>query len=678
MNTTDLVHFPSRELPGAVATPSRSALAPSRYELEARVRGRVLCAREYLAAEQRLDGSWAGRTTGEVSALNQFVLLFAYLGREHSELVEQAARAIRCEQLAAGGWARTPGGPFNLDVSVLAYFALKIVGEEACGPEMAPARRAIREAGGADRSASATRNWLALLGQIDYDLCTPVMPEWLFSSAHCLRSTSADECGFTARSVVSALRPRREVGVGRGIRELFVESPRDWRPAEKDAELPRWRIPRSWSRAGFVPFRRKSLERASFLLAEEAIETPRDDADVARVAWQWIALRALGFAESSRAIESCDERLRGLIAVDEIADEARSQPNTPLTADTSLAIQSLAASGVSCEQPVVAGGLRWLVEHRADMESDSRPLKELTMLLEASSAALCAEESSAAGMLPELRIAAELGFDEAVENSSTSLSTDALRQSCQEFCHDLIFAQQPDGGWSADGAGHGARLTGINHGSNGRRGVSTADVTGAALAAIPREGHSYRSAAVRGVSSLRSMQRGDGSWDSAMGARFVHGTANAIRGMISAGAGREDQAVAAGVNWLLVHQHESGGWGESDGRGTDGDHFQTADPTAIQTAWAAAALVSAGMADHDATRRGISFLLDAQSDDGSWRDTQLVERDSPRGAWYRNDLHSTCWSLIAIAKWAVAIAGQADESTATLRLVCHESADSAR
>jgi squalene-hopene/tetraprenyl-beta-curcumene cyclase len=148
--------------------------------------------------------------------------------------------------------------------------------------------------------------------------------------------------------------------------------------------------------------------------------------------------------------------------------------------------------------------------------------------------------------------------------------------------------------------------------------------------------------------------------------------------LIAAGAHRGDESVAAGVNWLLVHQHESGGWGESDGNGADDGLFQTAHPTAIQTAWAVAALVAAGMADHDATHRGVSFLLDAQSDDGSWCDTQLVERDSPRGPWYRNDLHSTCWSLLAIAKWAVAIAGQADESTARLRLVCHETADPVR
>jgi squalene-hopene/tetraprenyl-beta-curcumene cyclase len=318
------------------------------------------------------------------------------------------------------------------------------------------------------------------------------------------------------------------------------------------------------------------------------------------------------------------------------------------------------------------------MEHRADMGLDSRRLKELTSLLEASSAALCEEDSSVAGMLPELRIAAELGFDEAEENNSASLSLDALRQFCEEFGHSLILALRPDGGWSADGACHSVRATGINHGSNGRRGVSTADTTGAVLAALPRECHTCHSAAARAVSSLRAMQRGDGSWDSATGARFVHGSVNAIRGLIAAGADREDQAVAAGVNWLLVHQHESGGWGESIGNGAGDDQFQSASPSATQTAWAVAALVAAGLADHEATRRGISFLLAAQLDDGSWRDTQLVERDSSRGPWYRNDLHSTSWSLLAIAKWAVAIVGQADESTATLRLVCHESTGPAR
>ena len=191
--------------------PVRPALVPSHYELAAPVRSSIFRARHYLVAQQRLDGSWAGRKSGDISSLSHLVLLFTYLGRDGSEPVKQAARAILRDQRSDGGWSLAPDGPIDLQASVLAYFALKLAGEDASQPDMSRARQAIRERGGADAADAATRLWLALLGQIDYDHCLPIAPEWLLMAPFMVRLSSTDERRLAALSVVCSLRPQREV-----------------------------------------------------------------------------------------------------------------------------------------------------------------------------------------------------------------------------------------------------------------------------------------------------------------------------------------------------------------------------------------------------------------------------------------------------------------------------------
>ena len=259
-----------------------------------------------------------------------------------------------------------------------------------------------------------------------------------------------------------------------------------------------------------------------------------------------------------------------------------------------------------------------------------------------------------------------------------SIPRTRLRRLTERLSGELLSWQQPDGGWSPwNGASPSGRSRGVVRATDRRPPLASApDVTGAVLEVLSfhglRPGHP---ATGRAAAYLRTAQRADGSWDSATGARFIHGTTWAVRGLVAAGATASDSAVAVagGVNWLLVQQQESGGWGETVDRAVEQRDFVAAPATAIQTAWALLALTAAGHADHDATRRGIEFLLDSQQDDGRWCDSQFTERDSAAGSWYRNDLHSTAVPLIALARWALAIGDRHEAAQPCLRLVCEES-----
>src|SRR5262249_12711172 len=139
-----------------------------------------------------------------------------------------------------------------------------------------------------------------------------------------------------------------------------------------------------------------------------------------------------------------------------------------------------------------------------------------------------------------------------------------------EELDELLSRQNLDGGWSA-------KMQGAE---------SDPDVTGAVLEALSLGGVNPQHGAMRcGVEFLGSSQWGDGSWESTTGVRLAHGTSCAIRGLVAVGVSPGDSAVVAGVNWLVVHQHESGGWGEA---ATADEHSEIvpAAASAMQTAWA--------------------------------------------------------------------------------------------
>src|SRR5205085_6948491 len=106
-----------------------------------------------------------------------------------------AARYILTQQQPHGAWSNYPDGPPDLNVSVKAYFALKLTGiVDPHSPEMTRARDIIRSLGGAAACNSFTKFYLALLGQFPYANCASVPPElmllprWLYINLYAMSS----------------------------------------------------------------------------------------------------------------------------------------------------------------------------------------------------------------------------------------------------------------------------------------------------------------------------------------------------------------------------------------------------------------------------------------------------------------------------------------------------------
>ena len=94
-------------------------------------------ARQYLLSQQQDPGYWCGELQGDTILESEFVLLLAWLNELDRPVVAKAAHYLLGQQLAQGGWSLYPGGELDINVSVKAYFALKLAGHQ---PQSEPMR----------------------------------------------------------------------------------------------------------------------------------------------------------------------------------------------------------------------------------------------------------------------------------------------------------------------------------------------------------------------------------------------------------------------------------------------------------------------------------------------------------------------------------------------------------
>src|SRR5262245_20577050 len=94
----------------AVSTPSPGPSASRRADPGHSLLTAIDRARQNLLGRQVADGHWVGELQGDTILESEYVLLMAFLGREHEARVTKAARYILRQQLPEGGWNNYPDG----------------------------------------------------------------------------------------------------------------------------------------------------------------------------------------------------------------------------------------------------------------------------------------------------------------------------------------------------------------------------------------------------------------------------------------------------------------------------------------------------------------------------------------------------------------------------------------
>lgn len=659
MNSMELVRFPTRSLRPSPSSPAKRLPPPFQTELIGPVRNAIVRGRQLLIHQQQDDGTWLGRQSADVSLASQLIFLLTHLKRDDAELIQQCAATIVQAQQEDGGWSIAPNAPSDVSASVQAYFALKLAGLDPSGEVLQSARHRIRQLGGADAADSNTRFLLALLGQIGYDSCDVRPPEATFVR-------NRESRLLAPLSLVWSHRPVTQVGIERGIRELFLKKPKEWTTTKVDGQNGRFsRTFNSFFRAawlaterhGWTPMRRRTLARCESRVIWQTEAAQISDLDFSEIVWHMIALHVIGFGADSGELQRCEKRLREMVHVDDDQEIALPQLRETRRGDTWLAVQSLLVSGLSASNSVVTAAMEAIAEsHEAKATRQTADLCNLMLLLRDVEPGKTDDQCA---LPPELEIWWESQFpaDDTTQYSEDRLQ--CLRSDIESALSQLRVRQNRDGGWSA------------TPGPSRRRTTSDLSTTCNVIEAFCNQAHnSVQPLLERGIAYLRTSQHSDGSWSSTDGRQQILYTSQAIRALLAAGALPDDDAIAAAINWLIVEQQAIGGWCEtSNERNTDEIRSSSKRKTsALQTAWALMALVAAGRANDPVTRRGVGFLLDSQGDDGGWTDREWTSYDPASKRWFSNDLHSIAGPLWALSSWAVAAGSTESEPASQLSL----------
>jgi squalene-hopene/tetraprenyl-beta-curcumene cyclase len=367
----------------------------------------------WFAESQSEDGYWIGELEGDSILQSETILLLAWLNEQRSLLALQCARQLLATQLPTGGWAMYPGGRVEISGSVKAYFALKLTGHSADSEPLRRARRAILAHGGADAVNSFTRYYLALLGQIPFELCPAVPPEFVllpnWSPVNIYRISAWSRTIFVPLSLVWALRPVHPLPEEMGIAELFLKPPAEWPELRSPGKSAPSRVV-SWERLfrgvdrglkcverwNIRPFRQRAIRAAERWILERFADSDGLGAIYPPIVWSLIALRSLGYADDSPEVSECRAQLEALVlrsattlaggernAAAELdpsepslvsatsdSSAARVQPCLSPVWDTALVLRAFAAAGVSRSVPAVERAVDWLLSKEVRRRGD--------------------------------------------------------------------------------------------------------------------------------------------------------------------------------------------------------------------------------------------------------------------------------------------------------------------
>ena len=186
---------------------------------------------ERLRGEQKADGHWVFPLEADVSISAEYILLNHFLGSIDDAVEADIGVYIRrCQSNRHDGWPLFHDGDIDVNSTVKAYYALKLLGDSVDAPHMQRARRAILACGGLMACNVFTRIQLALFGVLSWRY-VPMMPiEMVFLPSwlpfHLSKMSYWSRTVLMPLLIIMAKKPQAANPRGVGLAELFVSSKR--------------------------------------------------------------------------------------------------------------------------------------------------------------------------------------------------------------------------------------------------------------------------------------------------------------------------------------------------------------------------------------------------------------------------------------------------------------------
>lgn len=611
----------------------------------------IEAAASHLLSRQREEGCWWGKLRTNVTMEAEYVLLAHCLDRRNPDREEKIRRYLLDLQEEDGSWPVYPGGGGDLNVTVEAYQALKLIGMEQADPRMQRAREFIVGCGGVERTRVFTRLWLALIGEYDWRKLPVVPPEMILLPTFMPVNIYDFACWarqtVVPLSIVMAHRPVFPIPASARIPELFV-------PGVAAGKKPGsgWerffavgdRVLRAYQELDIHPGRDIAERRA----IEWIIERQEKDGSWGGIQPPWfyslLALKTLGMTEHPAFLRGWD----GLETFG-VEEDGRwwFQACVSPVWDTALSVQALRAAGLSPSHPALVRAADWLCSQQVFSLGDWRYRRPKT---------------EPGGW------AFELANERYPDVDDTAIVLEALNQvrlpdenrrktALTAGFRWMVAMQCKNGGWAAFDADNTRSWAAQIPFSDFGWVVDppTEDVTGHVLESFGIFGYDEAWSVIqRGIRFLRKTQQPDGSWMGRWGVNYIYGTGAVLPGLAAVGQDMREPWVARALDFLTGAQNEDGGWGESCASYEDDSWRGRGDSTPSQTAWALLGLIAGGMAGSEAVRRGVSYLQSIQRDDGGWDESLYTGTGFPKDFFIGYEMYRDVFPLLALGRYRTA------------------------
>ncbi len=627
------------------------------YERTEDTRKAIERARDWLLARQDPDeGYWVAELQADTTLTSDYIMLKAFLGTLTENIKRKAVRHIEMEQLPDGGWNIYRGGPSEINVTVKAYFALKLAGVEEGHAMMVHAREAVHRLGGLERANVFTKIYLALNGQIEWDQIPsmPVelifAPNWLYVNIY--------EISYWTRTIivplliVAAIKPKVQTLPPDSLDNLYLKGPSkaDWfhggsqnRTFLRTLFLMGDAVLKFLEKKNISEIRTRSIQKAEAWIQKRHFKTDGLGAIYPAMANSIIAMHVLGYdKEDNPALGKSIQDFEDLVI--EESDHLRVQPCVSPVWDTALACYALLEAGVSGEHPALVRAAEWLLTKQTSTHGDWRikgnGAEPGGWAFQFNNESYPDNDDTSAVLMSLQRIALKDEKEKA--------------EAIQRGLNWALGMQCSDGGWAAfERNNNKTILNNIPYADHGAvLDPSTADLTGRVLELLGRFGHGRKTPAVRrAIRFLKKQQEEDGCWYGRWGVNYIYGTHIVLQGLASVKEDMNAPYVRQAVQWLFDHQNEDGGWGETIASYDDPGLRGQGVSTPSQTAWALMGLMAGGEVSHPATQRGIDFLLNGQTAGGTWNEEEWTGTGFPKVFYLRYHFYRHYFPLAALGRY---------------------------
>ena len=629
-------------------------------------------AQENLLRLQHADGYWVGELFVDSTLCSDYILFMHWADEVDPVLQEKCVAHICRRQLPDGGWNIYEGGPSEVNATVKAYFALKLAGHAPTQPWMQEARACVLRLGGIPRMNTYSKLYLALLGQFPWKYLPTVpvemifMPEWFFFSIYKMSSWS--RAMLIPLAILNHHKPTRALPADKQLHELYpVGSEQGFLGLSRRGSRFSWpnfflacdAVLKLLHNLPWKPGRQTALASAEAWMTERMGEGSDGlGAIFPAMLNSLIALKTLGYKNDHPLYAKARRDFEGLF-VDDPRD-FRIQPCLSPVRDTAINLIALRESGVPAESEPIQSAARWLAAKEVRICGDwfamNRHREPSGWAFEFNNV-YYPDTDDTMMVLMALRLTGHAGDADAKQRFERALRW-------------LLSFQCKDGGWAAFDKDVTQRwledVPFADH--NAILDPTCSDLTGRVLELLGYIGFDRKSDVVdRAITFIRDTQEDDGSWYGRWGVNYIYGTWQVLRGLRAIGEDMRQSWIVRARDWLESCQNEDGGWGETCASYDNPNLKGKGTSTASQTAWALMGLIAAtdpsghAALDTRAIRRGIAFLLERQSPDGSWPEPEVTGTGFPRVFYLRYDMYRHNWPLLALATFRAYRAGRGHE-----------------